>query len=111
MAKLPENVTLADLLDAGSIKNPSKYLRLALANMLQAGEFGTVELRIGRTGKGKEPLYALEQDGKIVDRFGGKKHKSWHDPKKYAHHDDNYSKDTTTAAELHALWQKVTPNA
>lgn len=106
---LPENVTLADLVSNGRLSNPPRYLRMALANLLFAGECGSVVLRIGRMGNGTWPMYVLEQSGKIIDRFGGQAHESWID--EGAHHDENWSEARTTAAELHALWQKVTPNA
>lgn len=106
---LPENVTLADLLAGGRLSNPARYLRLALANMLRAGDFGTVKLRIGRTGNGTWPMYVLERGSKIIDRFGGQVHESWID--QGDHHDESWSEARTTAAELHALWQEATPNA
>jgi hypothetical protein len=102
---LHESVTLADLVAAGRLSNPARYLRLALANMLKAGDFGAVSLRIGRTGNGTWPMYVLEKGGKIIDRFDGQIHESWID--QGAHHDENWSEAKTTAAELHALWQEA----
>jgi hypothetical protein len=103
---LPEDVTLADLVAAGRLSNPARYLRMALANMLRAGDFGTVTLRIGRTGNGTWPMYILERDGVMVDRFDGQAHKSW--AEEGAHHDENWSNERTTAVSLHNQWQKVT---
>jgi hypothetical protein len=106
---LPESVTLADLIANERLSNPPRYLRLALANVLLAGNYGAVTLRIGRTGNGTWPQYILEQAGKMIDRFGGQSHKPWDDES--AHHDERWSKAVTSATELHALWQKVTPIA
>ncbi|HZQ13375.1 MAG TPA: hypothetical protein VFB31_11260 [Pseudolabrys sp.] len=106
---LPETVTLADLVAEGRLSKPPRYLRMALANLLFAGEYGSVVLRIGRMGNGTWPMYVLEQNGKIIDRFDGQTHKSWIN--QGVHHDENWSEARTTAAELLALWQKVTPNA
>ena len=105
---LPENVTLTDLVAAEQLSNPRRYLRLAFGNLLLAGDYGQVTLRIGRTGKGTWPCYALEKDNKIIERFGGQSHKPWNDDS--AHHEERWSKSALTASELHNLWQKVTPN-
>ncbi len=43
---LPETVTLADLVAAGKPSNKKKYLRMALGNLLRAGDFGTISLCI-----------------------------------------------------------------
>src|SRR5665213_3686096 len=95
---LPENVTLADLLATGRLSNPARYLRLALANMLRAGDFGTVTLRIGRTGNGTWPTYIL-QKGDVRNRFDGQSHNPW--TGENALHDENWSSEHTTAGDLH----------
>jgi hypothetical protein len=103
---LPEDVTLADLLAAGRVSNPARYLRMALANVLRAGDFGTVTLRIGRTGNGTWPMYILERDDGIFDRFDGQNHKPWTGEE--AHHDENWSNKRMTGTSLHDQWQKAT---
>ena len=102
---LPENVTLADLVKSGRLSNPTRYLRLAFANVLRAGDFGTVTLRIGRTGNGTWPAYALERGGAVIDRFDGQSHAPWHG--EFAHHAENWSTARTTASDLHELWRMV----
>ena len=99
---LAENVTLFDLVSTGRLSNPPRYLRLALANMLRAGEWGTVTLRIGRTGNGTWPMYILERGAVILDHFGGQSHERWVP----AFHDDaNWSKKAITGPDLHDLWR------
>lgn len=108
---LPENVTLADLIADGRLRRPPHYLRIAFANMLLAGEFGSVALRIGRTGNGTWPMYIFERkDGSIAGRFEGQAHKPW-SLDEGDHHDENWSSTRITAVELHGLWRKVTPDA
>ena len=82
---------------------------MAFANMLFVGDYGTVALRIGRTGNGTWPQYTLEQGSKVLNRFGGQSHKPWDDG--YTHHEERWSNAAMNAAELHALWRKVTANA
>lgn len=102
---LPVDVTIADMLAAGRVSNPARYLRLALANVLRAGDFGTVTFRIGRTGNGTWPMYILEHDGIMIGRFDGQRHEPW--PGNEAHNDENWSNKRSTAASLHDHWQKV----
>lgn len=109
MDTLPENVTLAHLVADKRLSNPARYLRKAFANTLFAGDYGTVTLRIGRTGNGTWPMYTLEQDGKILGHFGGQSHKPWDDGSEY--HKERWSNAVMTADELRALWLNVTPNA
>ena len=106
---LPENVTLSELIADGRLDNPHRYLRMALGNMLLAGDFGKVTLRIGRSGKGSRPHYALECGGGPVSRFNPQNHQLWADG--YTYNQERWSKTAISAAELHALWQKVTDNA
>jgi hypothetical protein len=105
--ELPKNVTLADLVANGSLSNPRRYLRLALANILQAGDYGSVNVRIGRTGKGVWPHYALvdAKDGKTINRFDGQNYTPWDDASKY--HDERWSDAIQTAANVHSLWRDV----
>lgn len=102
---LPENVTLFDLLSEKRLSNPARYLRLALANVLRAGEFGTVTLRIGRTGTGTWPAYILEKGGVMLNRFDGQSHDPW--TGKIVHHDENWSNKPMTASDLHDQWKNV----
>jgi hypothetical protein len=99
---LPEHVTLVDLVANDRLSNPARYLRKAFANVLFAGDYGTVYLRIGRTGYGASPQYALEQGGRIINRYCGQVHKPWDDGSE--RHEERWSSVAMNAAELHSLW-------
>jgi len=108
---LSESVTLTDLVADQRLSNPKRYLRMALANTLYVGKFGTVSLRIGRSGTGIWPHYILEAvpSGSMIGRYEGQNHKAWTGESE--HHAEHWSTTTMLGEALHQLWQQVTFNA
>ena len=105
-----ESVTLTDLV-TNHLSKPEKYLRMALANTLYAGKFGTVSLRIGRSGTGTWPNYVLEAvpSGSMIGRYDGQTHKAGFGES--GHHEKHWSKTRMFGEELLQLWHQVTSDA
>jgi len=106
-----ESVTLTYLVTNKHLSKPKKYLRMALANTLYAGEFGMVSLRIGRSGTGTWPNYVLEAvpSGSVIGRYDGQTQQACFGES--GHHEKHWSKTTMLGEELLQLWHQVKSNA
>ena len=57
---LASNVTLRDLVDAHTLREPVRYVRGVLHNMvLYRRQFGTATVQLGITGEGRSPHYRM----------------------------------------------------
>ena len=61
---LPEDATIATVLEMGTLSNPDRYLTGVLKNLMACQrEHRSADVRIGRTGGGRAPHYRIEPEG------------------------------------------------